>query len=110
MRRELLFQDPASSGPQWQTRSQPVLVLFAALMTVVTSAVLLTAAILAPAPEAVIPFVVIISIGCPVLASWQIPPVVATLRSKRLATRALTQMHRGLAQLPETQHPLGRDG
>jgi hypothetical protein len=53
--------------------------------------------------------VVIIAIGCPVLASWQIPPVVATLRAKRFATRALSQLHRGLAQLPETEHPLGRD-
>jgi hypothetical protein len=110
MHGELLFRDPLSSAPHWQTRSQPALVLFAAFMTVVTSAVLLTAAILAPAPEAVIPFVVIISIGCPVLASWQIPPVVASLRAKRFARRALSQMHRGLAQLPETEHPLGQDG
>jgi hypothetical protein len=110
MHGELLFRDPRSSAPGWQTRSEPVLVLFAALMTVVTSAVLLTAAILAPAPEAVIPFVVIISIGCPVLASWQIRPVVAALRAKRFATRALSQMRRGLAQLPETEHPLGRQG
>jgi hypothetical protein len=110
MHGELLFGDPLSSGPRSQTRSQPALVLIAALMTVVTSAVLLTAAILAPAPEAVVPFVVIISIGCPVLASWQVPQVVATLRAKRFATRALSQMHRGLAQLPETEHPLGHHG
>jgi hypothetical protein len=109
MHGELLFQDPLSSARRRQTRSQPGLVLFAALMTIVTSALLLTAAILAPAPEAVVPFVVIISIGCPVLASWQIPPVVATLRAKRFATRALSQLHRGLAKLPETEHPLGRD-
>lgn len=110
MRGEMLFPDPLSLTPRWQTRSEPALVLFAALMTVVCSAVLLTAAILTPAPEAVVPFVVIISIGCPMLASWQIPPVVGSLRAKRFATRALTQMHRGLAQLPETEHPLGRQG
>jgi hypothetical protein len=110
MNGELVSQDPASSGPRWHTRSEPALVLFAALMTVVTSAILITAAILAPAPEAVVPFVVIISIGCPVLASWQVPQVVATLRAKRVATRALSQMHRGLAQLPETDHPLGHQG
>ena len=109
MHGELLFQNPLSA-PRWHSRSEPALVLFAALMTVVTSAVLLTAAILAPAPEAVIPFVVIVSIGCPVLASWQIPPVIAPLRAKRFTTRALSQMHRGLAQLPETEHPLGHDG
>jgi hypothetical protein len=110
MHGELLFGNSPSSAPRWHSRSEPALVLIAALMTVVTSAVLLTAAILAPAPEAVVPFVVIISIGCPVLASWQIPPVIATLRAKRFATRALSQMHRGLAQLPETEHPLGHDG
>ena len=109
MHGELLFGDSVSSASRWQTRSEPGLVLLAAVMTIVTSAVLLAAAILAPAPEAVVPFVVIISIGCPVLASWQIPPVIATLRSKRFATRALSQLRRGLAQLPETEHPLGRD-
>jgi hypothetical protein len=107
---ELLFQDPVSSAPRRRTRSEPVLVLLAALMTIITSAVLVGAAILAPAPAAVVPIVVIVSIGCPVLASWQIPPVVATLRAKRFATRALSQLHRALAQLPETEHPLGHDG
>jgi hypothetical protein len=109
MHGELLFGDPVASVPRRQTPSQPGLVLLAAVMTSITSAVLLTAAILTPAPEVVVPLVVIVAIGCPVLASWQIPPVVATLRAKRFATRALSQLHRGLAQLPETEHPLGRD-
>jgi hypothetical protein len=109
MHGELLSGDPVPSGSPWRTRSEPGLVLLAAVMTIVTSAVLLAAAILAPAPEAVVPFVVIVSIGCPVLASWQIPHVIATLRTRRFATRALSQLHRGLAQLPETEHPLGRD-
>lgn len=110
MRGELLSGDPLSSAPRWRTRSQAGLVLLAALMTTITSAALCAAAILAPAPEAVVPFVVIICIGCPVLASWQVPDVLAALRTRRLATRALSQLHRGLALLPETEHPLGHDG
>jgi hypothetical protein len=44
------------------------------------------------------------------LASWQVPDVLSGLRTRRFATRALSQLHRGLAQLPETEHPLGHDG
>jgi hypothetical protein len=110
MRGRLSFGNSVSSAPPWRTRSQAGLVLLAALLTTVTSAALCAAAILAPAPEAVVPFVVIVCIGCPMLASWQVPDVLATLRSRRFATRALSQMHRGLAQLPETEHPLGHDG
>ncbi|MGZ4177181.1 MAG: hypothetical protein ACXVRW_17170 [Solirubrobacteraceae bacterium] len=110
MHGELSFEDSLSATPRWRTRSQAGLVLLSALMTTVTSAALCAAAILAPAPVAVVPFVVIICIGCPVLASWQVPDVLAALRSRRFATRALSQLHRGLAQLPETEHPLGHDG
>ena len=110
MHGELLFEDSVSRTTRRRTRSQAGLVLLAAAMTTITSAALCTAAIVAHAPIAVIPFVVIICIGCPVLASWQVPDVLAALRSRRLATRALTQLHRGLAQLPETEHPLGHDG
>jgi hypothetical protein len=110
MRGELLFEEWVSPGSWRGARSQAGLVLLAALMTIITSAALCTAAILAPAPVAVVPFVVVICIGCPVLASWQVPDVIATLRSRRLAGRALSQLHRGLAQLPETEHPLGHDG
>ena len=110
MRGELLFQDPVSSTHGGANRAEPILVLLAALMTILASAALIGAAILAPAPEAVVPFVVIISIGCPILASWQLPDVIATLRAKRFAARALSQLHGGLAQLPETEHPLGHDG
>jgi hypothetical protein len=110
MHGELLFEDSVPSTARRRARSQAGLVLLAALMTTLTSAALCTAAILAPAPVAVVPFVVIICIGCPVLASWQVPDVVAGLRTRRFASRALSQLHRGLAQLPETQHPLGRDG
>jgi hypothetical protein len=110
MHGELLFEDSVSATTRWRTRSQAGLVLLAALMTIITSAALCTAAILAPAPLAVAPFVVITCIGGPVLASWQVPGVIAGLRTRRFASRALSQLHRGLAQLPETEHPLGNDG
>ncbi|HEY2320435.1 MAG TPA: hypothetical protein VGH67_19160 [Solirubrobacteraceae bacterium] len=110
MRRELLFKDSVSQTSRWRARPQAGLVLLAALLTTLTSAALCTAAILAPAPEAVVPFVVIVCIGCPMLASWQVPDVLSGLRTRRFATRALSQLHRGLAQLPETEHPLGHDG
>ncbi|HYZ82151.1 MAG TPA: hypothetical protein VE571_12825 [Solirubrobacteraceae bacterium] len=64
-----MFRDSVSPARPWRTPSQARLVLLAALLTTVTSAALCAAAILAPAPEAVVPFVVIICIGCPMLAS-----------------------------------------
>jgi hypothetical protein len=108
--RELLFEDPASSAPPWPESSPPVVVLLAALLTTLVSAGLCAAAILAPAPSAVVPLVVVICIGCPLLASWRVPQILVRLRVERISHRALAQLQRSLAQLPDGEHPLGHDG
>jgi peptidoglycan/LPS O-acetylase OafA/YrhL len=79
--------------------------VFAAL-AVFTSAVIFTAAALVPAPPAVLPLVLAVCIGGPMLAAWE-------LRSKLhrtagpLDSTALARLRRHLDELPETQHPLG---
>ena len=86
--------------------AQPHLVLLAALLTALISAAVCVAAILAPAPGAAIPLVVAICIGCPMFAGWEVPNALAGLRANR-AGKALSKLRRSLAELPETEHPLG---
>ena len=79
-------------------------------LAVAASAALFTAAALAPAPPAVLPLVVIVCIGGPMLATWELRTAVAARRrggSAPLDTRALVQLRRHLDELPEIQHPLG---
>jgi hypothetical protein len=110
MRGELLFDGPTSAARAWPSSSPPALALLAALLTVVTCAALCAVAIVGCAPDDVVPLIVAICIGCPVLASWQVPGALATLRARRRAAHELAQMRRSLAKLPDTEHPLGRDG
>jgi len=82
-------------------------------VTLVICSGLLTAAVLVPAPPAVVPLIVAACIGCPMLAAVQLPALVAALRAGRMrrcapAARLLADMRRYLRQLPETQHPLDR--
>jgi len=91
-------------GPARPT--QPRLVLVAALVTVLISAGVCVAAILAPAPAEAIPLVVVICIGCPMFAGWEVPNALAALRANR-AGKALAKLRRSLDRLPETEHPLG---
>ena len=74
-------------------------------------ATLLTAAALVPAPPAVLPLLVIIGIGCPMVAAYELPRALAGLRrpmrSRAVDSRALAALRRQLDALPETQHPLG---
>jgi hypothetical protein len=62
---------------------------------------LLTAAVLVPAPHAVLPLVILTSIVCPMGAAFELAQAVAAVREPRL------QLRRELDRLPETPHPLG---
>ena len=110
MRGDLLFDEPVSAGPAWAGNSPPGLALLAALLTILTSAALCAVAIVRRAPDDVVPLIVVICIGGPVLASWQVPAAVAHLRVRRHAARELARMRRSLATLPDAEHPLGLDG
>jgi len=110
MEQELGFEESAWTAPLSAPGSRPVLVLIVALLTTAMSAALCAAAILTPAPAAVVPLVVIVCIGCPLLASWETPDAMARLRARRVGGRALSQLRESLAQLPDAEHPLGHDG
>jgi hypothetical protein len=73
---------------------------FAAL-TALVCAGLLAAAVLVPAPVAVLPFVILTCLGCPMAAAYQ-----AAL-ARAAAQDPAAELRRELERLPETPHPLG---
>ena len=83
------------------------LTLITAAATTLICAGLCAGAIIAPAPTAVVPLVVVISVGCPIFAVWEVPAAVASLRAERERGNALAALRRSLERLPETEHPLG---
>ena len=85
---------------------RPHLALLLAVATTLASAALCVAAILAPAPSAVVPLVALICVGCPMFASWEVPVALATLRARR-GNKALARLRESLDRLPEVEHPLG---
>jgi hypothetical protein len=96
-----------------RNRGQALLTCVFVALTVVICAGLVTAAVLVPAPPAVVPLIVATCIGCPMLAAPELPALVAALRAGRTSgyaqgARLLADMRRYLRQLPETQHPLDR--
>src|SRR3954471_5085557 len=94
------------------TRRQASLTRLLCALAVVTSGVLFTAAALVPAPPAVLPLVLIVCIGGPMLAAWELRSTTRVARRDRprggrLDANSLAQLRRHLDELPETQHPLG---
>jgi hypothetical protein len=94
------------------TRRRAILVCACVALTAGMCAALLSAAALVPAPPLILPFLVVICIGCPMVAACELPGAVAGLRAARRAARALDPraldtLRRQLDSLPETQHPLG---
>jgi hypothetical protein len=79
--------------------------------TALSCAALLCAAALAPAPTMLIPFIAAVCIACPMLAAWELPRAAAGFRHHRARirdnARAVAELRAGLAELPETSHPLG---
>ena len=94
-----------------RTRREALLTCTFVALTAVICAGLMTAAVLVPAPPAVVPLIVATCIGCPMLAALQLPALAAAMRAGRTSGRALdarllADMRRYLRQLPETPHPL----
>jgi hypothetical protein len=77
---------------------------------------LLCAAILVPAPAAVLPLLGVVCVGFPMLAAWELARVHSALgglvsvlrRGGPIDERALHDLRRALERLPETAHPLDR--
>jgi hypothetical protein len=75
---------------------------------------LLSVAVLASAPFVVVPLIVAVCVGMPMVATWALYDAAATtgVRAEtatmsRQDRRAIEQLRRKLAHLPETDHPLG---
>lgn len=96
---------PLAPGLARRSRAGPVLIT--ALVTALLSAGICAGAVLAPAPAPTVPLVVLVCVGCPIFAGWEVPFAVARLRSDRAQGKALASLRRTLEQLPETEHPLG---
>ena len=92
-----------------RTRREAILACAAALVASVACVALAAAAMLVPAPADVVPVVATICVICPLFAAWELPGAVAALWTGPVARRerALGRLRRGLARLPETEHPLG---
>ena len=84
-------------------RRDLVLSALAALVTALGCAGLLTAAVLVPAPHAVLALIIVVVIGLPMLAAWDLARVSAA-RGPQLN---LAELRRQLDRIPETPHPLG---
>ncbi|MGO9971600.1 MAG: hypothetical protein ACLP01_01970 [Solirubrobacteraceae bacterium] len=89
------------------SQSRAGLVLATAAVTALLSAAVCVAAILAPAPAAAVPLVVLICVGCPIFAGWEAPMAYACLRASRTGRKQLASLRHSLEQLPEVEHPLG---
>lgn len=90
------------------TRRHALFVCVTALLTLVVCAALGAAAMLAPAPPAAVPVVVLVCLAGPMLALWELPAALSVLRHGIWGdARELARMRRGLERLPEVEHPLG---
>jgi hypothetical protein len=80
-----------------------------AVLAAVLCGALLGAAVLVPAPPAVLPLVVVVCIGAPMVAGHRAYGAMGVLRRRRAALdeAALGRLRRELDRIPETQHPLG---
>lgn len=84
------------------TRRRALLLCAFAAAVAIACAGLVLAAALVPAPAVVLPFVVLVGIGVPMLVTLELPPAIAALRH----ARAVSVFRRGLDRLPEAAHPL----
>lgn len=91
-------------------RTPPQLILIVAAFALLVSVAVCAGAILVPAPPAAVPLVILVCVGCPLFAAWEVPVALASLRARRarrIGGEALTSLRRSLDELPETEHPLG---
>jgi hypothetical protein len=100
------------SHPPLPTYGQAIATCAFTALSALMCAALMGAAALVPAPPSVLPFVIAVCVGYPMLAAWQASSALAVLRDRwprrRLDERALGELRRDLDRLPETSHPLDR--
>src|SRR5207248_4236946 len=96
------------------TPRQALMACVLAALTALLCSGLLGAAALVPAPHAVLPFVIAVCIGCPMVAAWELPASVTVLRvavrdrgrpaQDPLEPWVLDDLLARLEELPETDH------
>lgn len=99
-------------APPPPSRSRALLHCVFVAVTALMGAGLLCAAAIVPAPPVVLPLLVVVCIGAPMVAACELPGAIAGLRrgaggARALDSRSLDALRRQLDSLPETQHPLG---
>lgn len=107
MREPERFDVPPPVSRRFATRAQALLILIVAVVTALVCMGLCAAAILLPAPPAVVPLVVASCVGAPLFAGWEAPLALASVRADRSGRKALTRLRRSLDRLPEVEHPHG---
>jgi hypothetical protein len=103
---ELLYQPSELAATRGIGTARAGLVVFTAVLSAIVAAGCCIGAILAHAPVAATPLVAAICVGCPMFAVLEVPGALAELRRGR-GDKALARLRRRLAELPETEHPLG---
>jgi hypothetical protein len=106
MHQRLITDSASPYAEVTKAPAHPRIVLLTFVMGILIGAALCAGAILAPAPPAAVPEIVLVCVLCPLFAGWEAPRAWAALRADRAAHSALVNFRRGLARLPETQHPL----
>jgi hypothetical protein len=91
------------------SRREAIFVCVTAALVMLMGAGLCAAAILVPAPAAVVPLIALSCVVMPLLAGWRLPGAVSALRGqpRRFGELSLAALRRELDRLPETDHPLG---
>ena len=87
-----------------QTHRQAMANLMLVCLTVFACIAVLTAAAVAPAPEAVQPFIVVLCVGFTTAMAGNAPASLAVVLRSR---DAVERLRRQLDELPEAEHPLG---
>jgi hypothetical protein len=91
-------------------RRQAVLICLTAVLTCTAAAGLGAAAMVLHPPVAVVPLLLILCVGAPVLGTWELRGAISDLRRHHRFghARALARFRRSLDRLPEVEHPLDR--
>ena len=82
-------------------RRRVCLTLLSVTLMAIACAGLITAAVLVPAPPAVVPLVVLVCVAGPMASAFELARAVAVIREPT------AELRRELDRLPETPHPLG---
>jgi hypothetical protein len=103
---ELLYEPAELAVTRGVGTARARLVVITAALSAIVAVACCIGAILAHAPVAATPLVAAICVGCPMFAVLEVPGALAELRMNN-GEKALARLRRRLAELPETEHPLG---